>query len=164
MLGWAFLGTEGLLNQLSIWRRINRNPADHPEHQFGGLYRHRLYLLPFMILPIYASLEKLRQSLLLEAAKTLAVHACARSGWITMPLSKTASLRAVFWCSFPRLVNLLSRHCLEAHKPDDRQSLMGRVFLKSRLARGLGRGDDPAAYFNHPDIAVSTQRAETARG
>ena len=55
-----------------------------------------------MILPIYAILEKVDESLL-EAAEDLGCSRLRAFWLVTMPLRKTASSRDVFWCLFPRL-------------------------------------------------------------
>ncbi len=45
-------------------------PLNITEHRYGGVHRYRLFYLPFMVLPIYSSLEKMDYSLI-EAAQDL---------------------------------------------------------------------------------------------
>jgi putrescine transport system permease protein len=58
----AILKPEGLLNQLLLALGTSSTAADHPQHQ------HRVYIgivysyLPFMVLPLYSSLEKMDHS------------------------------------------------------------------------------------------------------
>ena len=89
-----------------------------------------------------------------------------RAFWlVTVPLwLKTASSRDVFWCLSPRLGEFVIPSLLGGSRTlDDRQGPVGGVFLKSRLARGLGGGDRPAGYFNHPDLFCSNAMSRNQR-
>ena len=98
----GILANEGLLNQVLLWsgiidtplKIINTNTAVY----IGIVYTY----LPFMILPIYAALERLDGSLL-EAAEDLG---CSRSSafWlVTVPLSRNGVIAGCFLVFIPAL-------------------------------------------------------------
>lgn len=98
----GILSNEGFLNQFLMWiglidqplTILNTNTAVY----IGIVYTY----LPFMILPIYAALEKLDGSLL-EAAEDLG---CSRSSafWlITLPLSRPGVIAGCFLVFIPAL-------------------------------------------------------------
>ena len=66
--------------------------------------------LPFMVLPLYASLEKLDRSLL-EAAADLGAAAARRSGSITFPLSMPGVVAGCCWFSSRPWANSSSPTC-----------------------------------------------------
>ena len=98
----GILNQEGLLNQLLLWlgvidaplKLLNTNLAVY----IGIVYTY----LPFMVLPVYATLEKLNPSLL-EAAQDLG---CGRmqSFWlVTVPLSRPGVIAGCFLVFIPAL-------------------------------------------------------------
>ena len=98
----GILNSEGLLNQLLLWlgiidmplKLLNTNLAVY----IGIVYTY----LPFMVLPVYATLEKLNPSLL-EAAEDLG---CSRmqSFWlVTAPLSRPGVIAGCFLVFIPAL-------------------------------------------------------------
>lgn len=98
----GILSNEGLLNQFLLWTGIISTPLiimnTNTAVYIGIVYTY----LPFMILPIYASLEKLDGSLL-EAAQDLG---CSRtqSFWlITAPLSRPGVIAGCFLVFIPAI-------------------------------------------------------------
>ena len=98
----GILSQEGYLNQILLWAGIISDPLKilntNTAVYIGIVYTY----LPFMILPIYATLEKLDESLL-EAAEDLG---CSRSSafWlITVPLSKTGIIAGCFLVFIPAI-------------------------------------------------------------
>ncbi len=98
----GILSNEGFLNQALIWTGIISEPLvilnTNTAVYIGIVYTY----LPFMILPIYATLEKLDASLL-EAAQDLG---CSRTGafWsVTLHLAKPGVIAGCFLVFIPAL-------------------------------------------------------------
>jgi putrescine transport system permease protein len=98
----GILSNEGFLNQVLLWMGVISEPLTilntNSAVYIGIVYTY----LPFMILPIYATLEKLDGSLL-EAAEDLG---CTRSGafWlVTLPLSRPGVIAGCFLVFIPAL-------------------------------------------------------------
>lgn len=84
---WMFiLRTEGLLNLVLVGSGIARHPVELLYTQTAVLIGLVYGELPFMILPLYASLEKLDRSLL-EAAADLGAGGAQAFRRVTLPLS-----------------------------------------------------------------------------
>jgi spermidine/putrescine transport system permease protein len=67
----ALLGREGVINNLLIYLRILKEPADFLLYSYFSVFIAFIgILLPFMILPIFTTLEKIPKNLL-EAAEDL---------------------------------------------------------------------------------------------
>ena len=98
----GILSNEGFLNQFLLWTGIISEPLqimNTPTAVYIGIV---YTYLPFMILPIYATLERMDESLL-EAAEDLG---CSRSSafWlITVPLSKSGVIAGCFLVFIPAL-------------------------------------------------------------
>lgn len=98
----GILSQKGFLNQFLLWLGfidqpltiLNTNTAVY----IGIVYTY----LPFMILPIYASLEKLDISLL-EAAKDLGCNRTQSFWLVTIPLSKAGVIAGCFLVFIPVL-------------------------------------------------------------
>ncbi len=98
----GILSKEGYLNQVLIWaglideplQIINTNIAVY----IGIVYTY----LPFMILPIYASLEKMDDSLL-EAAEDLGCSRLSAFWLITFPLSRPGVIAGCFLVFIPAI-------------------------------------------------------------
>jgi putrescine transport system permease protein len=98
----GILSNEGLLNGLLIWlglidaplQILNTNIAVY----IGIVYTY----LPFMILPIYATLEKLDGSLL-EAAEDLGCSRMQAFWLVTLPLSKPGIIAGCFLVFIPTI-------------------------------------------------------------
>ncbi len=59
-----FLGTRGLLNESLMWLGIIERPVRIMYTEYAVMIGLIYILLPFMILPLYSSIEKTRQQLL----------------------------------------------------------------------------------------------------
>jgi putrescine transport system permease protein len=98
----GILKPEGLLNQLLLTLGVISEPLQilntNLAVQIGMVYSY----LPFMILPLYASLEKLDQSLI-EAAQDLGSPAWKAFWQITVPLSMPGVLAGAFLVFIPAL-------------------------------------------------------------
>ena len=98
----GILSNEGFLNQFLIWvglidaplTILNTNIAVY----IGIVYTY----LPFMILPIYATLEKMDESLL-EAAEDLGCTRAQAFWYVTVPLSRPGVIAGCFLVFIPAL-------------------------------------------------------------
>ncbi len=98
----GILSNEGYLNQILMWsglideplKLLNTNIAVY----IGIVYTY----LPFMILPIYSTLEKLDDSLL-EAAEDLGCSRLSAFWLVTMPLSKPGIIAGCFLVFIPAI-------------------------------------------------------------
>jgi putrescine transport system permease protein len=94
------LQRDGLLNQLLLALHIVREPpvwlATDTAIYIGIVYSY----LPFMVLPLYATLEKLDESLL-EAAADLGCPRWKTFWLVTLPLSSSGVLAGVLLCFIP---------------------------------------------------------------
>lgn len=98
----GILSTEGLLNQFLLWTGLISQPLTilntNTAVYIGIVYAY----LPFMILPIYAALEKLDDSLL-EAAEDLGCSKAQAFWLVTIPLSKNGIIAGCFLVFIPAL-------------------------------------------------------------
>ncbi len=98
----GILSNEGFLNQLLMWLGIIDTPLTilntNVAVYVGIVYAY----LPFMILPIYAALEKLDGSLI-EAAEDLGCSRASAFWLITLPLSKPGVIAGCFLVFIPAL-------------------------------------------------------------
>lgn len=98
----SILATEGLLNQFLLWIGVisapltilNTNTAVY----IGIVYTY----VPFMILPIYAALEKMDDSLL-EAAEDLGCSRASAFWLVTVPLSRQGIMAGSFLVFIPAM-------------------------------------------------------------
>ena len=98
----SILATEGLLNQFLLWIGVigapltilNTNTAVY----IGIVYTY----VPFMILPIYAALEKMDDSLL-EAAEDLGCSRFSAFWLVTVPLSRQGIIAGCFLVFIPAM-------------------------------------------------------------
>ena len=98
----GILKPEGLLNQLLMWLHIIDTPLTILNTD-TAVYIVIVYCyLPFMVLPIYASLEKLDYSLL-EAAQDLGCTPFSAFWKITFPLSLSGVLAGCFLVLIPAI-------------------------------------------------------------
>jgi putrescine transport system permease protein len=96
----GILKNEGFLNHLLIWLGVIDEPL-HLLHSDLAVYIGIVYsYLPFMILPLYASLEKMDHSLL-EAASDLGCPPLKAFWKITFPLSMPAVIAGCFLVFIP---------------------------------------------------------------
>ncbi|MDQ2089540.1 ABC transporter permease subunit [Marimonas arenosa] len=98
----GILSQEGFLNQFLLWTGIISEPLiilnTNTAVYVGIVYTY----LPFMILPIYAALEKLDASLL-EAAEDLGCSRIQAFWLVTVPLSKNGIIAGCFLVFIPAL-------------------------------------------------------------
>ena len=98
----GILSNEGFLNQFLIWTGVISEPLTilntNTAVYIGIVYTY----LPFMILPIYAALEKLDSSLL-EAAEDLGCSRLTAFWLVTVPLSKQGIIAGCFLVFIPAL-------------------------------------------------------------
>ncbi len=98
----GILGNEGLLNQFLLWTGLISEPL-HIMNTPTAVYIGIVYTyLPFMILPIYAALDKLDASLL-EAAEDLGCSRLSAFWLVTIPLSKNGIIAGSFLVFIPAL-------------------------------------------------------------
>lgn len=98
----GILSNDGILNQFLFWLGVIDSPLvilnTNTAVYIGIVYTY----LPFMILPIYATLEKLDGSLL-EAAEDLGCSRFTAFWLITIPLSKSGIIAGCFLVFIPTL-------------------------------------------------------------
>ena len=98
----GILSTEGFLNQFLLWigaidaplKVLNTNVAVY----IGIVYTY----LPFMVLPIYSTLEKMDDSLL-EAAEDLGCSRLSAFWLVTLPLARAGVIAGCFLVFIPTL-------------------------------------------------------------
>lgn len=96
----GILKNEGFLNYLLTWIGIIDEPLQMLHTDFAVYIGIVYSYLPFMILPLYASLEKMDHSLL-EAASDLGCHPLKAFWKITFPLSFPAVIAGCFLVFIP---------------------------------------------------------------
>ena len=98
----GILSTEGLLNQVLIGLRVVSEPLEilntNTAVFIGIVYTY----LPFMILPIYAALERMDESLL-EAAEDLGCSRAQAFWLVTFPLSRGGVIAGCFLVFIPTI-------------------------------------------------------------
>lgn len=98
----GILSNEGLLNQLLLWLGVISTPLTilntTTAVYIGIVYTY----LPFMILPIYAALDRLDGSLI-EAAEDLGCSRLQAFWLVTIPLSKNGIIAGCFLVFIPAL-------------------------------------------------------------
>lgn len=98
----GILSNEGLLNQLLLWLGLINEPLTilntNTAVYIGIVYTY----LPFMILPIYAALDRLDESLN-EAAEDLGCSRMQAFWLVTIPLSKNGIIAGSFLVFIPAL-------------------------------------------------------------
>ena len=98
----GLLSNEGLLNQFLLWIGIIDGPLIILNTNWAVYIGIVYAYLPFMILPIYASLEKMDVSLV-EAAEDLGCSAMSAFWLITAPSSKPGIIAGCFLVFIPAL-------------------------------------------------------------
>jgi len=98
----GILSTEGFLNQFLLWTGIISDPLTilntNAAVYIGIVYTY----LPFMVLPIYAALDRLDGSLI-EAAEDLGCSRFQAFWLVTIPLSKNGIIAGCFLVFIPAL-------------------------------------------------------------
>ncbi len=98
----GILNNEGYLNQLLLWTGLIADPLqimNTPTAVYIGIV---YTYLPFMILPIYASLERMDDSLL-EAAEDLGCSRMSAFWLVTVPLSRSGIIAGCFLVFIPAI-------------------------------------------------------------
>lgn len=98
----GILGQEGLLNQLLLWLHVISEPLkimNTPTAVYIGIV---YTYLPFLVLPIYAALDKLDDNLL-EAAEDLGCSRFKAFWLVTIPLSMNGIVAGCFLVFIPAL-------------------------------------------------------------
>ncbi|WP_104020222.1 ABC transporter permease subunit [Roseovarius nitratireducens] len=98
----GILSTEGYLNQLLLWAGLISEPLvilNTPTAVYIGIV---YTYLPFMILPIYSTLERMDGSLL-EAAEDLGCSRLTAFWLVTVPLSKNGIVAGCFLVFIPTI-------------------------------------------------------------
>jgi len=98
----GILSQEGYLNQLLLWTGIINEPLTILNTNIAVYIGIVYTYLPFMILPIYASLERMDVSLL-EAAEDLGCSRFQAFWLITIPLSRPGIIAGSFLVFIPTL-------------------------------------------------------------
>ena len=98
----GILSQEGYLNQLLLWTGLISEPLTILNTNWAVYIGIVYTYLPFMVLPIYAVLEKLDGSLL-EAAEDLGCSRTSAFWLITIPLSKSGIIAGSFLVFIPTL-------------------------------------------------------------
>jgi len=96
----GILGQNGYLNQLLLWTGVIDEPLVMLNTPFAVYIGIVYTYLPFMVLPIYATLEKLDHDLL-EAAKDLGCSRFQAFWLVTVPLSKPGIIAGSFLVFIP---------------------------------------------------------------
>jgi spermidine/putrescine transport system permease protein len=83
----TILGSEGVINSFLVWSGVLAEPTDlFLYNQFSMVLTLTYIYIPFMVMPIYTSLEKIPRSLI-EASKDLGVARLPTFLMVTLPLS-----------------------------------------------------------------------------
>lgn len=112
----GILKNEGLLNQLLLMLGIIDEPLVIMNTNIAVFIGIVYSYLPFLVLPLYASLERLDGSLW-KPPKTLDAHPGRPSGKSPCRCRCPVSSRGVSWCSFPPSVSSSSRIFLAGPTP-----------------------------------------------
>lgn len=98
----GILSTEGFLNQFLLWIGIIDTPLTILNTNWAVYIGIVYTYLPFMILPIYAALERLDESLI-EAAEDLGCSRMQAFWLVTIPLSRNGIVAGCFLVFIPAL-------------------------------------------------------------
>nr|WP_224769815.1 ABC transporter permease subunit [Pseudosulfitobacter pseudonitzschiae] len=98
----GILSTEGFLNQFLLWTGIIDTPLTILNTNWAVYIGIVYTYLPFMILPIYAALERLDESLI-EAAEDLGCSRMQAFWLVTIPLSRNGIVAGCFLVFIPAL-------------------------------------------------------------
>ena len=98
----GILRTEGLLNQFLLWTGVINDPLVIMNTNWAVYIGIVYTYLPFMILPIYAALERMDESLI-EAAEDLGCSRAKAFWLVTIPLSMNGIIAGCFLIFIPAL-------------------------------------------------------------
>ena len=110
----GLLKNNGVINNVLLYLGVIHQPLTLMQTDFAVYIGIVYSYLPFMILPLYANLEK-HDVTLLEAAADLGARPWRAFWRITLPLSMPGIARRLrCWCSFRRWASTSSRRCSAA--------------------------------------------------
>lgn len=98
----GILSKEGFLNQFLIWTGLISDPLNMINTNFAVIIGIVYTYLPFMVLPVYAALERLDDSLI-EAAEDLGCTRIQAFWLVTAPLAKQGVIAGCFLVFIPSL-------------------------------------------------------------
>ncbi len=98
----GILSTEGYLNQFLLWTGVINEPLSIMNTELAVYIGIVYTYLPFMVLPIYSTLEKMDASLL-EAAEDLGCTRTSSFWLVTVPLSRPGMIAGCFLVFIPAL-------------------------------------------------------------
>src|SRR3954453_16787563 len=129
---WMFiLRTEGLLNLVLVGSGILRHPVELLYTQTAVMIGLVYGELPFMILPLYASLEKLDRTLL-EASADLGAGAVSTFFRVTVPLAMPGLAAGVVLVFVPSVGQFVVSDLLGGGKVDLLGNVIQRQFTRAR--------------------------------
>ena len=160
----GILKPEGFLNQFLMWTGVIDTPLaimnTNTAVYIGIVYSY----LPFMVLPIYSTLEKMDNSLI-EAAVDLGCNKISAFWLVTVPLALPGIIAGCFLVFIPAVGEFVIPDLLGRHRyADDRQDLVEGILLQPRLAGCLGGCHRAAAAAGSADIAVPENAGTPAGG
>lgn len=98
----GILSSEGYLNQFLLWTGVINEPLSIMNTELAVYIGIVYTYLPFMVLPIYSTLEKMDASLL-EAAEDLGCTRTSSFWLVTVPLSRPGMIAGCFLVFIPAL-------------------------------------------------------------
>lgn len=98
----VILKTKGIINSVLLWSGLIHQPLQLLYSNSAVLIGIVYNLLPFMILPLYANIEKLDEGLI-DAARDLGANKLTAFMKITLPLTKSGILAGSMLVLFPAL-------------------------------------------------------------
>ena len=102
MLAWVnLLAPDGYVNRFLIWSHVLSSPYGFPDGQSSTVIWALIYgYIPYFILPLYASLDRIDRSYL-EAARDLGASPFRAFVHVTLPLSKAGVLGGMVLIALP---------------------------------------------------------------
>ena len=147
----GILKKEGLLNQFLLWLGLIDEPLTILNTNWAVYIGIVYSYLPFMVLPLYAALERLDHTLL-EAAADLGCPPVRAFWQITFPLSLPGVIAGCFLVFIPVTGEFVIPDLLGGSDTlMIGKTLWYGVLQQPRLAARLGRRRHPAPHPRHPD-------------
>ena len=131
------LRTEGFLNNVLLWMNLINKPFEILFTDKAVLIGMVYGYLPFMILPLYASIEKLDRNYL-DAARDLGATPIKTFWRVIIPLTKPGIIAGSILVFVPSLGAFIIPDLLGGAKYDDRKSNKRSIFVRKRLAFRIG--------------------------
>ena len=124
------LQTNGVINDLMVWVGIinEEGRIQMIYNQMGTVIAMTHILLPFMVLPLYASLERLDLRLI-EASKDLYANSRATFFKVTLPLTAPGIVAGTLLCFIPAAGDYVNSTFLGGTK----QAMIGNVIQSKYL-------------------------------